>query len=126
MGTNVVLRPQEYGTRFEICFHDPEAFLDLPAFLIDSDNFIHPHIFKVRAYGIETVITFFFMNDIRVQADDFFRTEFAIFCYFFSVDEPMGVVLVLRALFIVSTVNKPLGAFDLSFSNLSLIVFIFR
>ena len=61
-----------YQPRLKFGFHNPETFLDLPAFFVDAYDLFYAHIFQVRAYGIEAVIFFFFKDCVRVKIRDFF------------------------------------------------------
>lgn len=88
----MLLRPEIYGACLEIGFHNAEAFFDFPALFIDPDNLINPHVIKVRAYGIETVIKFFFLNDGRIEINHFPGTDLAVFCGCFTCYKPMRII----------------------------------
>lgn len=126
MGTDVVFCLKIYRTGPEAGLHNPETFLNLPAFLIDSYNLIYSHVVKVRTYGIETIIAFLFLNGICIQVNPLFGADFPVFRCFISGYKPVGIILVFGPLLVVPAVNKLQGPFHLPVPDFPLVVFIFQ
>ena len=107
---------------FEFCLHYPETFLDLPTFLVYTDYLIDSHVINVCANGVETVILAFFFYESSIKIGHFNGAYLAvfgngIFCY-----EAMRVILILRTLFILTTVDQFFCTIYLPLAYLTLIV----
>ena len=124
MGSDMILSLQIYWSCLKVCLHDPKTFFNLPALLIDLYDLIYTHVAQIGTYGIETIIAFFFQDNICIQVNQFFRTDFASLCRFFSHNKPMRIILVFRPLLIVPAVDQLLCPIDLAFPYLSLIALI--
>ena len=66
MGLDAVILTQIDGTCLELALHDAEALFNLPAALIDLDDFRNL-ILQIRADGIETIVHFLFKDLALVQ-----------------------------------------------------------
>ncbi len=113
---------QIYWTRLEFCFHDAEAFFNLPAFLVDPDYLINIHVIKISADGIESIIQGFFLNKRSIEIRLFYVTYFSILCHCIFCNKTMGIVLVFWTLLVLAAVYHFLRPFYLSLTDLTLIV----
>lgn len=116
----------EYWACLKLGLHDPETFLHLPAFFIDTYDLVCAHFIKIRAYRAETVICFFLGDLICVKVWRFFCTYFLGFCHHSPGHETVWVILILRAQLVSSAFYKLLCAVYLSLADLTLIVLIFE
>ena len=109
------------GAGFEFCFHDTETFFNLPAFFIDSDNLVNPHILQVCAYGVKSIIHLFLLNDIGIQEGNILRTHFAIIGHNLMSNKTIRIILIFDSLFVCSMIDKFLCTFDLPSTDSALI-----
>ena len=106
----------------ELRLHDPKALLDLPAPLVDSNDFVYRDIAKVGADGIKAIILFLVGDHIPVDIGYFPGAGLAVLCHDILGNEPMRVILVFLSLLVPARSNKLVCPVDLSLPDLSQIV----
>ena len=126
MGLYAVLFPQVDRPCPEVCLHDSKGFFDFPSFSVDLDDLGDTFILQVSTYGIESIILFFFMDQVFIKENIFMCAGFTIFRHLILPYEAVGVVLILWTLFISSAPDQLICPVDLSLPDFSLIVHVLR
>ena len=93
MRPDSVVTAQVYRPRLELALHDPEAFLDLPALLVDTDDGLRL-ISQARAYGVEPVIHRFPADRFLVEPAERFVRDLSVRCTVCPGDKALIVVLI--------------------------------
>ena len=120
MCRDTIFSAEIYRSGLKFTLHNPEAFFNLPSFLINTYNRCHV-IFQVCAYGIETVITFFLCDNIFIYRRNHLVCKFTVRSTVILTDKTLGIV---RSFFIQRRrgFDELFSTFKLTVSYLSHIV----
>lgn len=77
----------------ELAFHDPEAFLNLPALLVDPDD-LRRLVSQARAHGIEAIVHRFLGDHFLVEAADCFIRQLPFRRAVYPGDKALIVILI--------------------------------
>ena len=126
MGFDPVLPPEIDRPCPELCFHDAEAFLDLPAFFIDPYDLPDIHIIYVGTDCIESVVLLFSSDHALIKIRYLAGTDFAFIRDGIPANEAVRIILILFALFVASCSDQFLCPFYLSLPDPALVQEIFQ
>lgn len=112
--------PDIYRTRWKFSFHNPKTGFYLPSSFADCQNIRHVVIKKVSAYGIQAVVSAFFLYFFSIKFIMDIRT-FPVICDSKFIDKTCRVIWIISLFFIRSISNHFFCTFNLLAADLLLV-----